>query len=314
MWTQILQRAAVLCVMLLLVSLAAFAVPMLSGGDPARTILLSQVADRDLDPAAIEALRQRFGLDQPMAMQYLKWLGNALQGDLGASFASKQPVIGEIGRALGVSVTLALTAIGLAIAVALPLGTAAAMNPGGRTDGAVTLMIQTLVATPEYWAAPVLILIFAVYLGILPSAGWTDWRSVVLPALALSLRPAAYFTQVTRAAMLDVLGAPYITAARARGLTMNQTVLRHGMRNSAIPIVTFFSLWFAGLLGGSVVIEVIFAIPGMGRLFYEAVINKDVPVLQGGFVAIVTLAILINTVADILYLFINPAMRGAHAR
>ena len=314
MWLRILQRFLLLCVMLLIVSVAAFMVPMLSGGDPARTIMMSHTNDLDLDPAAVAALKEQLGLNRPIYDQYLIWLGNALSGDFGNSFASKQPVITELGRALVVSFTLAFSALGIAVAVAVPLGTAAAMRPGGRLDGAVTLMIQVLVATPEYWVAPILILIFALYLGVLPSAGWHGIESVILPALALSLRPMAYFTQITRAAMLDVLGAPYITAARARGLTATQTVMRHGVRNGSIPVVTFVTLWFAALLGGSVVIEVIFAIPGMGRLFYEAVINKDVPMLQGGFVAIVALTIMINTACDLICALLNPAMRSANAR
>jgi peptide/nickel transport system permease protein len=128
----------------------------------------------------------------------------------------------------------------------------------------------------------------------------------------LSLRPLAYFTRVSRAAMMDVLQAPYITAARSRGLNMNQTVVHHGIRNGAMPVVTLFALWLAGLLGGSVVVEVIFAIPGMGRLIYEAVVNKDVPVLQGSFVCIVALSVLINTLADALYILLNPAVRIRH--
>ncbi|MHA6345686.1 ABC transporter permease [Roseivivax sp. CAU 1761] len=312
MWKTVLQRLAILLVMLLVVSMAAFIVPLTTEADPARTILLSRTSDFNLDPAAVAALRAELGLDRPLFVQYLAWLGNALTGDLGYSFASRQPVTQEIGRALGVSLTLALTALGWALAVALPLGTAAAMRPGGRLDGATTLLIQTLVATPEYWFAPVSILVFALWLGLLPSAGWQDWSSLILPALALSLRPMAYFTQITRAAMLDVLQAPYITAARARGLSYNQAVMRHGLRNGSLPVVTFFALWFAGLLGGSVVVEVIFAIPGMGRLLFDAVINNDVPLLQGAFVAMVGLAILISTAADVLYVLINPAMRGAH--
>lgn len=314
MWKQVLQRLIVLCVMLVIVSVAAFSVPMLSGGDPARAILLSQSTDLAVDSEAVEALRQRLGLDRPLATQYFLWLSRAAHGDFGYSFVSRQPVSAEIGRALGVSATLALSALGMALLVAIPLGTVAAMRPGGRIDNLTTLMIQAFVAIPEYWFAPVSILVFALYLHLLPSAGWQDWRSIILPALALTLRPMAYFTQIMRASMLDVLGAPYITAARARGLTMNQAVARHGLRNGSLPVVTFFALWLASLLGGSVVIEVIFAIPGMGRLLYEAVINKDVPMLQGGFVAIVALSVLVNTIADVLYLFVNPAMRGSHAR
>lgn len=312
MWRQILQRLVVLGAMLLIVSLAAFSLPFMSDADPVRTILISRTGDPALSPEAIAALRVEMGLDRPFLVQYLAWLGDAFRGDFGYSFATRQPVASEIFRALIVSITLALTALGAAVLVALPLGTLAAMRPGGRLDGFTTLMIQAFVATPEYWFAPISILVFALYLHVLPSAGWHDWRSLILPALTLTLRPMAYFTQVTRAAMMDVLAAPYITAARSRGLGMSQAVLRHGVRNGSIPIVTFFALWLAGLLGGSVVVEVIFAIPGMGRLLYEAVINMDVPVLQGAFVAIVTLSVLINTLADLAYLALNPALRVRH--
>ncbi|MCZ7931459.1 ABC transporter permease [Agrobacterium leguminum] len=312
MWIQILQRLFILCLMLAIVSVIAFLLPYMAGGDTARTILMSRMRDTALDPHAVEALRLSLGLDRPLYVQYFAWLGNALRGDLGFSFTSSQPVAGELLRSLGVSVTLALTALAIAVAVALPLGTLAAMRPGGRLDNFATLMIQTFVATPEYWFAPMSALVFALYLGWLPSAGWDSWRSLVLPALTLTLRPLAYFTQVTRAAMAEVLRAPYITAARSRGLGMHGTVMRHGIRNGSLPVVTFFALWLAGLLGGSVVVEVIFAIPGMGRLLYDAVVNRDIPMLQGGFICIVALSILINTLADSFYVLINPAMRAHH--
>ena len=312
MWIQIIQRLLILCLMLAIVSVIAFLLPYMAGGDPARTILMSRMRDTALDPHAVEALRVSLGLDRPLYVQYFAWLSGALRGDLGFSFTSSQPVAAELMRSLWVSVTLALTALAVAVAVALPLGTLAAMRPGGRLDNFATLMIQTFVATPEYWFAPMSALVFALYLGWLPSAGWDSWRSLVLPALTLTLRPLAYFTQVTRAAMAEVLRAPYITAARSRGLGMHGTVMRHGIRNGSLPVVTFFALWLAGLLGGSVVVEVIFAIPGMGRLLYDAVVNRDIPMLQGGFICIVALSILVNTLADSLYVLINPAMRGHH--
>jgi peptide/nickel transport system permease protein len=134
-----------------------------------------------------------------------------------------------------------------------------------------------------------------------------------MPAVALSLRPLGYFTQVTRAAMAEVLAAPYITAARSRGLSFPRTLARHGLRNSMLPVMTLFSFWFAGLLGGAVVIEVIFNIPGMGRLLYTSVINNDVPVIQGGLMLILTLAVLINTITDLLYSVLNPAIRVTNA-
>ena len=303
------RRFIVLLLTLLAVSALAFLLPYLSEGDPARSILRARVADLALDPDAVAALKIKFGLDQPLAVQYMHWLGNALSGDFGYSFTNRIPVAGQIGSALWVSTTLALAALAIALAVALPLGTVAALWPGGLFDNAVTFLTQSFVAVPEYWLGPLGILLFALYLGWLPSAGWQDMSHMVMPALILALRPMAYFTRVARASMLDVLNAPYITAARSRGLSVLRTVFAHGLRNGMPPVMTLFALWLAGLIGGSVVIEVIFAIPGMGRLIYNAVVNNDLPLLQAGIVCIVALAVAINTLADLLYLAFNPALR-----
>ena len=308
-----LRRALVLVVTLLLVSFLAFLVPYLSGDDPARAIIRSRVSDLAIDPAAAEALRIELGLHRPLLIQYLDWLSRVFQGDLGFSFSSRLPVVNQIGSALLVSATIAVSALALALFFALPLGTLAAMNPGGTLDGILTFITQSFVAIPEYWLAPVCILLFAVYLGWLPSAGWGGFESLIMPALVLALRPLAYFAQVMRASMIDVLEADYIMAARSRGLGMVQTLVRHGLRNGILPVLTLFALWLAGLLGGSVVVEVIFAIPGMGRLVYTAVINKDIPLLQGSLVCIVGLAIFINTAADLLYGVLNPTVRVTNA-
>ena len=306
----VLRRLLVLLVTLLAVSVATFAVPYLAGDDPVRTILRSRVSDQALDPAAVVALRSQLGLDRPVIVQYLSWLGHAVRGDFGLSFTSRIPVEQLLGGAMGVSATLAVTALGLAIVAALPRGMLAATRPWGRVDTGVTLLTQSFVAVPEYWLAPVLVLVFSRQLGWLPSAGWRDASSLVMPALTLALRPMAYFTQVTRASMTDVLAAPYITAARSRGLSGVQTLMRHGVRNALLPVMTLFSLWFGGLLGGSVVVEVIFAIPGMGRLVYGAVVNHDVPLIQGGILSMVALAVLLTTATDLLYAVINPAVRS----
>ncbi|MGE7473384.1 ABC transporter permease [Bosea sp. NPDC003192] len=312
MWHFALRRGTVLLLTLLLVSIVAFLIPYIGEGDPALLVLRARIADPNVDLTTLEAMRHQLGLDRPLAIQYLAWLGDALRGDFGLSFVRRAPVADMLGGALLVSITLALTALLVALLVSAPLGTMAAMRPGGRADTVATLLTQTLIAIPEYWMAPMGILVFALWLGWLPSAGWDSPASLVLPALVLALRPMAYFTRIIRAAMIDVLDAPYITAARSRGLGLRQTVLRHGLRNGAMPVITLFALWLAGLLGGSVVVEVIFAIPGMGRLIYEAVINKDIPVLQAGFVAIVALAVVINTLVDLAYLAINPALRHSH--
>lgn len=304
-----LRRLLVLLVTLLAVSAATFAIPYLAGDDPVRTILRARVADQALDPSTVVALRTELGLDRPVFVQYLGWLGRAVRGDFGLSFTSRTPVDQMLGSAMGVSGTLAVTAISLAFVVAVPLGMFAAARPGKRLDNSVMLLTQSFVAVPEYWLAPVLVLIFSRQLGWLPSAGWRDSSSLIMPALTLALRPMAFFAQVTRAAMTDVLAAPYIVAARSRGLSASQTLLRHGLHNALPPVMTLFSLWFAGLLGGSVVVEVIFSIPGMGRLLYSAVTNQDVPLIQGGILSIVALAVLLTTATDLLYALINPAVR-----
>ncbi|KAB2847290.1 MAG: ABC transporter permease [Hyphomicrobiaceae bacterium] len=305
----LLRRLVMLVLTLFVVSVIAFLVPYAAPGDPALTILRSRVADLATDPDTVAALRAQYGLDRPLVVQYLSWLRGALSGDLGYSFTSGAPVAMEVGRSILVSLTLALSALTLALAVALPLGTLAAMKPSGRVDEIATLLTQVFVAVPEYWLAPMGILVFTLWLGWLPSAGWHSISSAVLPSLVLSLRPMAYFTRITRAAMIDVLQAPYITAARSRGLSLRETVLRHGIRNGAQPVVTLFALWLAGLLGGSLVIEVIFAIPGMGRLIYEGAVNTDMPMLQAAFIAIVALAVMINTLADLVYALLNPRVR-----
>lgn len=308
----LLRRSLILFVMLVAVSVVAFAIPYLGGGDPVRDIIRARVAEQAIDPAALEGLRAQLGLDRPLVVQYAGWLGHALRGDFGLSFASRVPVGSLVGSALAITATLAISALVLALAVALPLGTAAALRPNGAFDGLVTFLTQGLVALPEYWLAPVGILVFSLKLGVLPSAGWDPPMSLILPVAVLSLRPMAYLTRVTRASMIDVLEAPYITAARSRGLGMGQTLLRHGVRNGIQPVLTLLALWLAGLLAGSVTVEVIFAIPGMGRLIYEAVLDKDVPVLQAGLVSIVGLSILINTATDLLYLVVNPVLRSGH--
>lgn len=309
MLTFLIRRAATLLVTLLVVSVLAFLIPYAGEGDPARKILRARVNNPALEPSQIEALTQELGLDRPLYVQYFEWLRELLSGGFGFSFTSRTPVNELVIPALGVSISLALAALLLALIFALPLGTWAATARGGKVDGVVTFISQSSVSAPEYWVGPVMVLIFARYLGWLPSGGWSGPAYIILPAVALALRPLGYFTQVTRAAMSDVLSAPYITAARSRGLSFPKTLVRHGMRNSMLPVMTLFSFWFAGLLGGAVVVEVIFNIPGMGRLLYTAVLNNDVPVIQGGMLWILTLAVVINTVTDLLYGVLNPAIR-----
>jgi len=309
----LIRRTLVLMVTLLVVSVLAFLIPYAGEGDPARKILRARVNDPALTQDQVNALTHELGLDRALHLQYFDWLKQTLTGDFGLSYTSRSPVGDLVLPALSVSITLALSALLLALVFAVPLGIVAATRRGSKLDNAVTFVSQSAVSAPEYWIGPVLVLVFARYLGWLPSGGWNGIAYIVMPATALALRPLGYFTQVTRATMSEVLAAPYITAARSRGLSFPKTLLRHGMRNSMLPVMTLFSFWFAGLMGGSVVIEVIFNIPGMGRLLYSSVVNNDVPVIQGGMMWILTIAVVVTTLTDLLYGILNPAIRVNHA-
>lgn len=305
----ILRRLAVLVLALLVVTFLVFLIPYIGETDPVRALARARFGRLDLDAATIEALRIELGMHRPLLVQYLDWLRSAVTGDFGNSYMSREPVVEQVWSALKVSVVLTLAALGFAFAVAVPAGSIAALRRGGAFDTTAKSLSQAFVAVPEYWLAPMSILVFALYLGWLPSAGWRGPESVILPALALSLRPMGYFTQVMRASMIDVLNSPHIVAAHSRGLSVRRTLIAHGLRNALLPVITLFSVWMAGLLGGAVVIEVIFAVPGMGRLVYSAIVNGDIPVLQAGLVAIVTLAVVINTVTDLAYTVLNPVVR-----
>jgi peptide/nickel transport system permease protein len=305
----LLRRAATLVVTLLVVSVLAFLVPYAGEGDPARKILRARVNDPALDPAQVEALTRELGLDRPVWQQYLDWLSHAVRGDFGYSYTSRTSVQELVVPALGVSITLALAALRWALVIALPLGTWAATARGGKVDNAITFVSQGSVSAPEYWVGPVLVLIFALHLGWFPSGGWDGPIYIVLPAVALALRPLGYFTQVTRAAMSDVLSAPYFTAARSRGLSYPQTLVRHGMRNSMLPVMTLFSFWFAGLLGGSVVIEVVFGRRGLGRLVYDAVLGREYALVQGTIIVLAVITVAVNILLDIVYVLLDPRIR-----
>jgi peptide/nickel transport system permease protein len=305
----IIRRLVTLPILLIVVSLLAFLLPYLSGMDPATAILQARAAEREPSPEVLDRIRTELGLDRPLAIQYLGWLGRLVRGDLGFSYTNRAPIGEILSSGLKVTLILSVVSLLLAVVVAIPLGVLAAVRPGRWLDNVIAAASQTGVAIPEYWFAPVMILIFAIWLGWLPSSGWRGPQFLILPAVTLALRPIAYFTRLTRAAMIEVLGMDYIRAARAKGLTEFQTIWRHGLRNALIPVVTLVTLWLAGLLGGSVIVEVIFAIPGLGRVLFDAVIAGDIPLVQGGVVLIVGLAVIINTLTDFAYTLLNPSIQ-----
>jgi peptide/nickel transport system permease protein len=304
----ITKRTATLLAAVAVSSFAVFLIPYVTPGDPVRKIIRSRVAGDAVDESAVRGLAESLGLNDPLAAQYLRWLGDFFTGDMGLSFVSRTPVAEQVLPALTVTLSLVAMSLALAAAVALPLGIISGLRPGSMADKAITAVTQAFIAMPEYWVAPVLVLVFALKLSVLPTAGWNDLSSAVLPALTLALRPISFFTSAVRAGIIDAAGADHVSAARARGLSHAQSIVRHVIPNGLVPLSTLFAVWFAGLLGGSVIVEVIFAVPGMGRLLFDSVINSDIPLAQGGVVVVVALAVGVTTLADFVHRFLSPTV------
>jgi peptide/nickel transport system permease protein len=312
--TLVARRLLILPLLLLAVSLLTFLLPYLVGTDPAGAILRARLPDRAPDPDVLAGLRLELGLDQPLPVQYLGWLGRLLRGDLGVSYVSRAPVAELLMSGFLVTLTLSVAALTLAVVVGIPLGISAALRPGRAWDTLLSALSQVGVAIPEYWLGPVLILVFAQWLGWLPSAGWREPQALVLPTVVLALAPLAYCVRLTREACITALQADYIRTARAKGLAEGVMIYRHALPNALLPVVTMLALWFAGLLGGSVIVEVIFALPGLGRLLYNAVLAADIPLIQAALLLLTSIAVVVNTLADLLALLLNPHLREQVAR
>jgi len=307
------RRTVALGIAVLLASFLVFLIPYVTPGDAARKIIRSRVAGEVVDESTVQALTHALGIGDPLWAQYLRWLGRFGSGDMGLSYTSRTPVAEQVLPALFVTLSLVIVALGAAVLLSTVLGTVAALQEGRAADRVITVVTQAFIAIPEYWLAPTLVLVFALKLSVLPSAGWAGPASAVLPAVVLALRPTSYFTSAVREGVLDALDSDHVTAARSRGLSLRKTVLKHVLPNGLLPLTTMTAVWFAGLLGGSVIVEVIFAIPGMGRLLYDAVLNSDIPLAQGGVVVVVALAVALTTAADLVHRLLNPRLKAHHA-
>ncbi|MGH3722277.1 MAG: ABC transporter permease [Pseudonocardiaceae bacterium] len=292
-------------------SVLVFLLPQLTGTDTARAVLRARSAESTPDAATVARVTHEFGLDRGLPEQYLSWLAHALSGDFGLSLTTRTAVGPQVLRATGVSVTLVLMALALAAAIGIPAGVYAAARRGRLLDKLVSGASVLGVAIPEFVLGPLLVLVFSVTLGLLPTSGWGTPREAVLPILSLAAFPAALAAQLTRAEMLDTLGRPHIDFARAKGVTKHRVLWRHGARTALTSVLALSSVFFAGLLGGAVVAEVIFAVPGLGQLLYDAVLAQDLPMTQAGLLAVITLALLARVTADLLHLATSPLARAA---
>lgn len=306
----LLRRLLVVGPVLLAASVLVFALPRLVGVDPARAVLRARSAEAVPDPATEARLRSSLGLDAPVTEQYLRWLGGVLRGDLGYGYVARTPVAGQIADAAVVSGLLAALALALAAVVGIPAGVYAARRPGGALDRFIGLGTVAGVAVPEFVLAPWLVLVFAVWAGALPALGWGDPAHLVLPVLTLAAYPGALAAQLVRAETAGVLTRPHVLVARAKGLGEHRVLWRHGARLATTSVTALAGMFVAGLLGGSVVVEVVFGIPGLGRLLHRAVVAQDLPVVQAGTLLVVAVAV----VAGVLATALDPVLRSAGAR
>jgi ABC-type dipeptide/oligopeptide/nickel transport system permease component len=307
----LLRRLVQAIPVLLGVSVLAFAIMHVVPGDPVRLI-----AGPDAPEEVVNRIRTELGLDRPLHVQYLSFLGRALQGDLGRSLRSRAPVVDEIMDRFPATLELTTASMVIAVAVGLPLGLVAAVRPASWTDYIAMGTSLSTLSMPIFWVAIMAIWLFSLVLGWLPVSGrggppwaWDGLRHLALPALTLATTSLAIISRLVRAGMLEVLSRDYVRTARAKGVSPAGVVGKHALKNALIPVVTVVGLQYGFLLGGAVVTETIFAWPGVGRLAMTAILQRDYPVVQGCVLMVAALFVLINVVVDLLYGWLDPRIR-----
>jgi peptide/nickel transport system permease protein len=309
----IARRLLTMVPLVLLISLGVFSLSFVVPGDTARTLAGGMHAT----PEQVHKVTQQLGLDKPVLEQFWRWLTHALHGNLGTSLYDKSSVSNAIVHRFPITLSMALGALFVILLLGVPAGIAAGTHPGGVIDRLVTLGTSTAIAIPDFWLSIVLVIVFAVKVHLLPSIGYVSlttspfqWaRHLLMAWVAMGIGGAAPVARQLRGSMIDVLDQDYIRTASAKGLPRRSIVFKHALKNAAIAPVTILGIQFAYLLGGTVIIEGIFSIPGLGNYFQSALLIKDLPVIQGVILVIALTFILLNLAVDVLYAYINPKVR-----
>jgi peptide/nickel transport system permease protein len=315
--TYLLARVALLVPVLFGVSVVTFALIRLVPGDPVAVVL---GPDSRARPEDIAAIRAAFGLDEPPPLQYVRWMGHVLRGDLGTSFRSGRSLTEELALRLPVTVELTVLAAMLGLVPALLVGTLAAVRRNSAADYIATVTTLVGVSVPNFLLATLLVLAFSVWLRWLPPIGYVELngdplgnlRTMLLPSLSLGLPFAAIMMRITRSSILEVLGQDHVRVARAKGLPSSRVLGRHVLPNAAIPVITVAGIQIARLLGGAVIVETIFGLPGIGRYVFEAIGTRDYPVVQGVTLVVALVFVLVSLIVDVLYALVDPRLRTAN--
>jgi peptide/nickel transport system permease protein len=294
------------------ISVLVFLLVHLIPGDVAQILLGTQATDQQ-----IETLRRTFGLDRPLPLQYLDWLSHILRGDFGVSFRTNRPVLPDLVSRFGVTLQLTLVSMLVALLVAIPLGVASAANRGRGSDAVARVLALLGLSIPNFWLGTLLILFVSLVLHWLPPVGfvslldnpWQAIQTLILPSVALGTAVAAFIMRLVRSSLLEVLRQDYVRTARAKGLRDRTVLYRHALKNAFIPVLTVIGVQVGYLLGGAVIIESIFSLPGMGRFLLDSISNRDYSILQGGVLFIALIFSLVNLSVDLLYGWLDPRIR-----
>jgi len=299
------------------VTFLVFALLLLLPGDPVLALLGAAEGQLQFDPEVVAQYRHELALDKPIPVQYARWLGRILTGDLGPSLKTQRPVTHEIKARLPATLQISLGAFAVSLLIAFPAGVAAAVFRNSLLDRGVTVLAVSAVAVPSFWLAIMVILLFAVQLRWLPPSGYVNLfddpgralRFMVLPVMILGWEGAAVSTRLIRSSMLEVLNQDYVRTARAKGLTNTRVIWVHALKNGMLPVITIIGLGFGRLLGGTVIVETIFAIPGMGRLLVSSITTKDLAVVQGITLIIALSTVMASLITDLTYAVLDPRIR-----
>ena len=318
MRTYIAKRFVLFIPTLLIVTVVVFSILRVIPGDPALLILSGEDGEDDFTEAQLAALRHKLGTDRPIIIQYTSWVGNMLKGDFGISyFYEGDLVIDDLKDRIPTTLQLAIMALFLATIMAVPLGVISALKQDTVTDYLTRVLSITGIATPNFWVAIMTIFFLVLFFNWAPPLKyvdpwvdpWTNFQQLIFPALALGTSNMAFITRITRSAMLEVLHEDYIRTARSKGLSETIVIFRHALRNALLPVVTLSGYEFGRLISGTVIIEVIFLVPGMGRLLITSIFHRDFPMIQATIVMIAVVVLVLNLVLDLCYAWLNPRIR-----
>ncbi|WP_210483864.1 nickel ABC transporter permease [Microvirga antarctica] len=304
----LLSRVMQLIPVLFIISLVVFAIMHVLPGDPAE-LMLAGAEGGAITPERLMELKEQMGLNDPLVVQFGRFIGGALVGDLGESIRFRTPVTELILDRFGSTIALSLGGLFISLAVGLPLGMLAAVRQNSWIDVFAMGFAYVGASMPVYWVGLVMILLFSFNLGWFPPAGADSWRSLVLPAMTLGIVSAGVISRLIRSSMVEVLSEDYIRAARAKGLGERLILWRHGLKNAMIPVITMLGLQFGAMLAGAVVIETVFSRPGIGRLVVSAILQKDYPLVQGCIVFLAAVYLLVNLLVDLAYAWLDPRIR-----